>query len=163
MARVRGVHAAFAFGWIDIVGIRADVRENRLRTEGADGTPGGHKGKRRHEHFVARLNTARSQCQNQRVRSGSHADGVRDAAELGKLFLERGAFAAQHKLLRRQHALDGRANLSADGGVLRGQIKLRHGVRKGWNLRRCGHRFCGEFSIRQLGLGFGRSGTAKLS
>ena len=132
-------HAAFEFGWIDIVGVRPNVRENRLRAESADGASRGHKRKRGQEHFVARLNTARAQRQNQRVRSGSKADTVSDATELGDLFFERHAFAAQHKLLRGHHTLDGRSNLAADRGVLRGQIKLRNRFGKGIGLWRCAH------------------------
>src|SRR5207249_12167654 len=70
--------AAFEFGGINVVSVRANVRENRLRAESADGASRSHKCKRWHEHFVARLNTARAQSQTQSVRSGSNADAVRD-------------------------------------------------------------------------------------
>ena len=134
-------HAALQFGRIDIVGVRPDVYENRLRAESADGASGGHKCKRRQKHIVSSVNAARAQCQNQRVRSRSKAHAVSDAAELGELFFQRHALAAQHKLLRCHHALDGRSNLTADRGVLRGHIKLRHGFRLEGSLRLRGHGF----------------------
>jgi len=56
---------------------------------------------------------------------------VSDAAELGDFLFERGAFAAEDKLLRGHHALDGRSNLGTDHRVLRGKIKLRHGLQRG--------------------------------
>src|SRR5256885_13991920 len=75
--------AAFEFGWIDIVSVRPNVHENRLGAKSADGASRGHKCKRRQEDFVSRLNSAHAQSQNQRVRSGSKADAVSDAAEPG--------------------------------------------------------------------------------
>jgi len=53
-----------------------------------------------------------------------------DAAKLGDFFFEGGAFAAQDELLRGHDALDGGANLRADGGVLGGEIELRDGLEK---------------------------------
>ncbi len=127
-------YAAFEFGWINVVGFRTDVREYRPRAESADGASRGHKCKRRQEHFVSTVNAACPQGQDQRVRSGSNADAVSDAAEPGDLFFQRSSFAAQHKLMRGHHALDGRSNLTADRGVLRGKIKLRHRFRQGIGL-----------------------------
>ena len=57
-----------------------------------------------------------------------------DAAKPGDFFFQRGSFAPQYKLLRCHHALDGRSNLTADRGVLRGKIKLRHRFRQGIGL-----------------------------
>src|SRR5258708_6495803 len=90
--------AAFEFGWIDIVGIRAYVHENGLRAESADGASRGHKCKRRQEHFVAGLNSTRAQSQNKRVRSGSKADTVSDATEFGDFFFQRDSFVPQDKM-----------------------------------------------------------------
>src|SRR5258708_14165545 len=120
-------HAAFEFGWIDIVSVRANVHENRLRAESADGASRGHKCKRRQEHFVSSLNSARAQGQNQCIRSGSQADTVSDAAEPGDFFFQRGSFAPQNTMLRPHPAIDGRSNLTAARGVLRGKIKLPDG------------------------------------
>src|SRR5260370_10391205 len=120
--------AAFEFGWVEIVGVRANVRENRFRAESADGASRGYKGKRRQEHFVSGLNSARPQSQNQRVRSGSEADAVGDAAEPGVLVFQRNSFAAQDKLLRGHNALAGRSNIGADCGELRGEFELRDGL-----------------------------------
>ncbi len=64
-----------------------------------------------------------------------------DAAELGDFFFEGGAFAAQDKLLRGHHALDGRSNLSTDRCVLRGKIKLRHGLQRVSKFGLRGHGF----------------------
>jgi len=82
-----------------------------------------------------RPNSARTQCQNEGVRSGSQADAMSDTAEFGDFFFERSAFASQDKLLRGHDALDGCPNFSADGGVLHGEIELRHGIERGGNLR----------------------------
>src|SRR5207302_11118407 len=118
--------AAFEFGGINVVSVRANVRENGFRAQRTDGASSGYKSERREEHFVARLNAARAQSQNQSVCSRSNADAVSDSAELGDFFFQRGAFAAQDELLRWHHALDGRSNLVADGSVLCGEIQLRH-------------------------------------
>jgi hypothetical protein len=60
---------------------------------------------------------------------------VSDATEPRDFFFQSGSFAPQDKMLRRHHALDGRSNLAADRGVLRGKIKLRDGLGRGGNLR----------------------------
>src|SRR2546425_5400849 len=127
-------HAAFDVGGIHVVRVRADVGENGLGAKSADGATRGHKSERREKDFVAGLNTARAQGQNQRVRSGSQADALSDAAELGDFFFQRGAFASQDKLLRGHDALDGCSNLTTYGGVLRREIELRHGIEGGGNL-----------------------------
>src|SRR5712692_8061554 len=127
--------AAFELCGIHVVGVWADVGENGLGAKSAHGATRGHKSERREKDFVSWLNTARAQRQNQRVGSGSKADAVSDAAEFGDFFSLRGAFASQDKLLGGHHALDGGSNLSADGGVLRGEIELRHGIKRRGNLR----------------------------
>ena len=128
-------HAAFEFGGIDVVGVRADIGENGLGAKSAHGATRGHKSERREKDFAAGPNTARSQGQNQGVRSGSQADAVSDATELGDFFFQRGAFAPQDKLLRGHHAFDRSSNFTADGCVLHREIELRHGIEGGGNLR----------------------------
>lgn len=123
-------YAAFEFGGIDVVGVRTDVRENWLSAKSADGASRGHKCKRWQEHFVSGLNTACAQSQDQRVCSRSQADTVSYAAEPGNLFLESGSFEPQHELLRGHDAIDSRANLGTNHGVLRRKIKLRYGLKK---------------------------------
>ncbi len=71
---------------------------------------------------------------HQRVGPGSQADAVSGTAEPGNLFFERRSFAAQYKLLRSHDALDGGSNLSADRGVLRGEVQLGHGLKQGIGL-----------------------------
>jgi len=91
--------AAFEFGWIEVVGVGADVGENGFGAEGTDGAAGGYEGEGRDENFVAGLNAAGAQGENEGVGSGSEADAMSDAAEFGDFFFESCAFAAQNKLL----------------------------------------------------------------
>ena len=120
--------AAGEFRRIEVVSVGANVGENGFRAEGADGAARGNEGEGREEDFVTGLNTAGAQGQDQGVRAGSEADAVSDATELGDFLFQRGAFAAQDELLRDHHAVDGGANLGADGGVLCGEIELRNGL-----------------------------------
>jgi hypothetical protein len=53
---------------------------------------------------------------------------VSGAAQTGDLRFEGGAFAAEDKLLRRQHALDCDSNFAANGSELRSEVKLWHGL-----------------------------------
>jgi len=126
--------AAFEFGGIEVVRVWADVGENRLGAESADGASSGYEGEGREDDFIAGLNAAGAQGQNQRVGSGSEADAVSNAAELGDFFFQRGALAAQNKLLRGHDALDGGADFRADGGVLGAEIELGNGLKKGIGL-----------------------------
>src|SRR5260370_3922359 len=99
--------AAFELGGIEVVSVRADVGENGLGAKGAHGAACGHKSERREKDFVAGLNAARAQRQNQRVRSGSQADAVSDAAELGAFYFQARAFASPDQLLPGPNALGG--------------------------------------------------------
>src|SRR5580704_6669883 len=60
---------------------------------------------------------------------------MRYAAELGNLLFECSAFAAKNELLRGENAFDCRSNFRADGRVLCGKIKMRHGLGQGSRLR----------------------------
>src|SRR5260370_38422200 len=120
---------------IYVVSVRADAGENGLGAKSADGATGGHKSERREKDFVAGPNTARTQGENQGVRSGSQADAISDAAELGDLLFERVTFASQDELLRGHDALKCSSTFSADAGVLRRKIELRNGIERCVNLR----------------------------
>ena len=155
-----GSHAASEFGGINIVSVRANVREDRFRAESANSASGGHKSERREEHFVAWLNATRAQRQNQSVCSRGNADTMSDTAEFGDFLFQRRAFAAQHKLLRSHDALGSRSNLCADGSVLRGEIQLRHGLERGSDLWLRGHGFVARPVYVNWVLASGKAGFA---
>ena len=148
-------HAAFEFSGVEVVGFRANVCENRPRSQGAHGAPGGNKGECWQQHFIASVHAARAQGQHERVRAGGYRNSVRDAAQRGDLPFQSGAFASQDKLLRGKHAIDGRSNLRANRRILRGQIKLRHRFGNGIELWGRAHR-CMRQSVYATG-GHGRS------
>src|SRR2546425_804622 len=84
---------------IEVIRLRANVGENRLRSRRAYGAAGGNKSGRRQKHFVAGLHTACAQGENQGIRSGSDSHAMRNTTECGNFFLESCALAPEHKLL----------------------------------------------------------------
>ena len=120
--------AALEIGRVEVVGVRANVREDWFGAESAYGTAGGDESEWRNEHFIAGLNAACTQREDQGVCAGGDTNAVGDAAELCDFLFERGAFATQDKLLRRENAVDGGSNLRAYGGELRREVELRYRV-----------------------------------
>ena len=100
--------------------------------------PGGNKRKRRNDYFISSLNSAGVQSKLQSLRAGSKSHGVTRATGLGDFRFECFALRAEHKLLRRQHVLDGRAHFRRNRFELRAQVKHRNRVRK--ELRGSAHR-----------------------
>jgi len=143
-------HTALEFRRIEVVSFRANVGKNRLCSQCAYGAACGDKRRCGQEYFVACLDTTSAQGENERVGAGSDSRAVSHATEQGNFSLERRAFASEHKLLGRQHAFDGGANLCANRRILDGQIKLRNGLGRSIGLRVRAHRFIrAPFSIRE--------------
>jgi hypothetical protein len=86
---------------------------------------GGYKRERRKKHFVTGLQHRRPRKANTSASVPNQLHAVGQISTLfGDLSFERGAFLAQDKLLRREDVFDGRSNLGANCGVLRGEIEL---------------------------------------
>src|SRR4029077_18271393 len=75
-------HTPGEIGRIDIVRVWPNVNEHRSRAECAYRAAGGDKCERRDKDFVAGLNAAGAQREDQRVCSGCDANSVGHAAEL---------------------------------------------------------------------------------
>ena len=66
------------------------------------------RGERRGDDLVAWADTQRAQSDRERIGAGADADGVRRAARVGELLLERLQLGSEHEPAARDHALDGR-------------------------------------------------------
>src|SRR2546423_9653798 len=119
---------ALAYGRLDlfgrdVVGARLDVNEARARADARDCAGGGEEGEGRCDDLVALAYVERHEREQDGVRAGGAADGVLRVRVARQFPFEQAHVLAEYELLRVEHALDGRAHLVAQRGVLLLQVE----------------------------------------
>src|SRR5690606_29696473 len=108
---------------IEAVGGRVDVGEDRAGAEPRDRPRRREEREGRADHLVAGADAERLQREQQRVGARGAADRPARLDERGQLVLEGRDLLAEHERLALEDAIDRRADLLAQGGVLRAQVE----------------------------------------
>src|SRR5271154_3283418 len=110
----------------DIISLRVDIHENRLCAYSRDRTSRRYKRKRCRYDLVFGADLKRLQCQSQRVRPRSAADGMATACRHADLLLERLYLRPQNEVLALEHSRCCVQNLLSYLRVLCFKVKKRH-------------------------------------